>query len=106
MKTVYVSGPYSHPDPGENTRKAIEAGEALLNAGYRVFVPHLSHFWHQQFPKSWGEWMAIDLAWIDVCDLLVRLPGESKGADIEVERAFANGIPVYMGLDALLAPGV
>ncbi|GAG05287.1 unnamed protein product, partial [marine sediment metagenome] len=34
--------------------------------------------------------------WLEVCDCVLRLPGESAGADLEVERAKELGIPVYL----------
>jgi hypothetical protein len=38
------------------------------------------------------------------CDAVLRLPGESTGADQDVEIASARGIPVYHALDEV--PGV
>jgi hypothetical protein len=35
------------------------------------------------------------------CDALLRIPGESKGADQDVERARALGLPVYFALAEL-----
>ena len=39
--------------------------------------------------------MEIELPWVAVADALLRLPGESLGADLEVARAEAIGIPVF-----------
>ena len=36
-----------------------------------------------------------------MCDAVLRLPGESKGADNEVRVAKANKIPVFYSIDAL-----
>lgn len=49
-----------------------------------------------------ADWLGIDLAWVDVCDCLVRLPGESKGADMEVARAMERGVPVFFDLNSAL----
>ena len=102
MKYVYVAGPYTQGDPAENTRMAIEAGTVLLQSGYWPYIPHLSHHWHLQCPQDYETWMRLDFAWLEKCDSLVRIPGESPGADREV--AFANrlGIPTYGGLDVFL----
>lgn len=98
MKTdrirVYVAGPYTS-DPVANTEFAIEVGQHLLELGYAPFVPHLTHFWHERFSNDWQTWMELDLPWVAKADIVVRLPGESSGADREVELAGSLGIPVY-----------
>ncbi len=99
MSTVYVAGPYSS-DPETHTRTAIEAGQRIADAGAVPFVPHLYHFWHQQIPGGYEQWMRLDLAWLSKCDALVRLPGESPGADREVAEAERLGLPVFLGIDA------
>lgn len=99
---VYVSGPYTKGDPCENTHKAIMAGNALLDAGLVPFVPHVSHFWHTVTPRPYNDWMKIDLAFLPACDLFLRLPGESSGADIEEAEARRLGIPVYYSICDLL----
>jgi Domain of unknown function (DUF4406) len=99
LRYIYVAGPYSTPDPESNTREAIKIGDALLNLGYYPFVPHLTHFWEQLYHHKYNEWMALDFAWLSKCDALIRLPGESNGADKEIEVANKIGIPVFYGLD-------
>lgn len=41
---------------------------------------------------------------LERCDAILRLPGESKGADEDVRRAMARGIPVYYSLEDALSP--
>lgn len=91
---VYVAGPYNS-DPGPNTERAIEIGQALLDLGYAPFVPHLSHFWHERFANDHETWMELDLPWVAQSDCVYRIPGESKGADEEVQLARRLGIPVF-----------
>jgi len=98
---VYVSAPYTNGDTVWNVRRAIDAGDKLVEMGHFPFIPHLSHFWHYVSPKSWEQWLEIDRAFIPVCDAVLRLTGESKGADIEVEEAKKLGIPIYYSLDEL-----
>lgn len=102
MKYVYISGPYTNGDQAANVRAAIEAANALLDAGYIPYCPHLSHFHHMLFPHDYETWMQLDLAWLEKCDALVRLDGYSPGADREVEHALALGIPVYYGMEAFM----
>ena len=92
---VYIAGPYQHPGPVENTRKAILAAERLIAAGHTPYIPHLTLFWHLVAPHEVAFWYAHDIEWLRVCDALVRLPGESKGADEEVRIARDMGMPIY-----------
>src|SRR5690242_1214868 len=42
---TYIAGPYSKPDPAENTRIAVEYGEKVWALGLVPYVPHLTHYW-------------------------------------------------------------
>ena len=95
MRRVYVAGPYSSGDTATNVQNAIEAGDQLLKAGIAPYIPHLNHYWHELYPHDWGEWLALDKEWLLLCDAVVRLFGESKGADRECEWAREAGIPIY-----------
>jgi hypothetical protein len=95
MKYIYVAGPYSGGDPVLNTRKAIEAGEFLIELGFVPFIPHLTHLWHLVSPHGIDYWYDYDNEWIHKCDGLLRLLGESKGADAEVDLALSLGLPVF-----------
>jgi hypothetical protein len=98
---VYVAGPYSKGGGAHNVRLALEAGETLLRRGYAPYVPHLNHLWHLVFPHGYETWLWLDMEYLETCDALLRLPGESPGADREVERAKSLGIPVYYDLAKL-----
>lgn len=84
-----------------NVRLACEIGDKILAKGHIPFIPHLSHFWHFLSPKSYDEWLRIDSAIIPKCDALLRVNGESKGADMEVKLAWGLGIPVYYSLEEI-----
>ena len=103
MKRVYVAGPYTKGDVVQNVRNAILTADRLAQAGYAPHIPHLNHFWHFLFPHVWEFWLEQDLCWLEDCDCLLRLPGESAGADIEVQRARELGISIYRSLETLLA---
>ncbi len=49
------------------------------------------------------DWLGMDLPWVAVSNALLRLPGESTGADREVAHAKLHGIPVFHDADALIA---
>lgn len=98
---VYVSGPYSS-DPEGNTKKAIDFGDKLWRLGYCPMIPHLTHYWHARFPETdYDYWIEYDLEWVRLCDVLYRMPGESNGADVEVEFARANGVAVVRSVEEL-----
>lgn len=47
-------------------------------------------------PRSYEEWLAYDLDVLAHCHGLVRLHGESPGADSEVRTAVEAGLPVFV----------
>jgi len=98
---VYVAGPYSVGDQAVNVKTAISVAEELLNLGHTPFVPHLTHFWHMIYPHAYTTWIEYDLEWLEKCDALLRLEGESYGADKEVRFANAYNIPVYYSIQEL-----
>lgn len=91
---VYIAGPYSHPDPCENTHAAVMVADRILEFCWPV-VPHLSHFWHTMSPKPYPLWLELDLAIMARCDAVLRFGGESSGADAEVAAALKAGQPVF-----------
>ena len=101
-KRIYVAGPYSKPDPVINTRNAVLVAKRLVAAGLLPFVPHLSHVWHLVSPQPYRYWLEYDLHWLRVCDGVLRLPGDSPGADEECAEARRLGLPVYDDLETLL----
>lgn len=92
---VYIAGPYTGGDPVLNTRRAVEAAEAVIATGHTPFVPHLTHLWHLISPHAVEFWYDYDLEWLAVCDCIMRLPGESPGADAEVKEGRARGLAIY-----------
>lgn len=98
---VFISGPYSD-DPERRTAEAIHCWHRLHEQRFVPFCPHLSHYLQQAAWLPYSAWIAYDLAWLARCDALLRLPGESPGADCEVARARELGIPVFTDPDALL----
>ncbi len=101
-RRIYIAGPYTKGDVAVNVRKAIEAGTRLLEKGYAPFVPHLTHFWHMLFPQDYPVWIDLDAQFVPVCDAVLRLPGESSGADEEAALAEKLGIPIYYNEEELI----
>ena len=94
---VYIAGPYTRPDPCVNTNRAMAAWDLLWGLGFAPFCPHWSHYQHTHIPRPYEDWLAYDLEWLRTCDAVLRLPGESSGADKEVAEAVRLGIPVFLG---------
>lgn len=93
---VYIAGPYTNPDPVENTHTAIRVADLLLSDGkVTPVIPHLSLLWHLVCPRPVADWYAYDLEVMARCDAVLRLPGASSGADNEIREAEEQGIPVF-----------
>lgn len=95
---IYIAGPYSKGDVAQNVRNAIHAGDYVSRFGHIPFIPHLTHFWHMLCPHEYEFWMEQDDVWLAECDAILRLEGESAGADREVERALELGLSVYTSI--------
>ena len=120
MKRVYISGPITKGDIGHNVRQADAAMLALMRAGLSPFNPMLSCYAGGEGGEFVGvvpnakahggfrdlghaAWVAMDFAWVEVSAAVLRLPGESTGADAECAHARSVGVPVFESLPALVA---
>ena len=103
MLMIYVASPYTVPAGKQlsNVYRSIDAAEELMKAGYCPVVPLYSHFHHGAYPHSWEEWLAIDIEKLIRCDAVLRLSGESKGADLEVREAKKRDIPVFESIEEI-----
>jgi nucleoside 2-deoxyribosyltransferase len=95
---VYVAGPInSSGRQNLNVRRAVLVGEAIRRARLVPFIPHLNVQWEMIAPAATEEeWLAWDFAWLEKCDALYRLHGDSKGADREVAFARERGLEVFL----------
>lgn len=98
---IYVAGPYTNGDIAVNVRNAFEAANRLADLGFAPFVPHATHFWHMLFPRPYKFWLELDNQFLPCCAAVLRLPGQSSGADGEVELAMHLGIPVFQDIGKL-----
>ena len=101
MKRIYIASPYSKGDVAVNVKKQIDVADKLISLGYAPFVPLLFHFQHLIHPRPYDDWVRLDLAWIGVCQAVLRLPGDSAGADAEVLLALSYNIPVFYSIKDL-----
>jgi hypothetical protein len=102
-RRIYVAGPMAVGNFVANVRMGIDAGNELRDLGFVPFIPHLDSLWTLVHPRDYEDLLDLDFAWIEVCDGLLRIPGESKGADREVAHAHGLGIPVFYDVAQLVA---
>ena len=104
-KYIYVAGPITKGDTLLNIRKGMSAGTELLRLGYMPYIPHNDFIQYILYPDvlTYERMLDWDFAWIERCDALLRLPGESPGADSEVQHALSNGLLVSKSIEALEA---
>ncbi len=118
-KRIYIAGPISKGNLAENVNRATAAFVALAKAGFAPFCPHWSCYAspatrvsehvvsnlgtvHGSEEMQHADWMGVDLAWVTVSDGVLRLPGESTGADMEVAEAKRLGLPVFESLQSVI----
>jgi len=94
---IYIAGPYTKGDVEANVVKAIELADFLTMLGHCPYVPHLNHYWEQRHHHQHGFWVRLCLDELrnGNFDLMMRIAGESEGADLEEEEARKLGIRVY-----------
>ena len=99
MIVVFVSGPITdggrltYDEQRDAANAGVRAGIELAQAGYAPYIPHLN--WFHPDTKVMDSWYEVDLAVLERCDAVVRLPGQSYGAYYEEMRAHTLGIPVF-----------
>lgn len=96
---IYIAGPYTKGDIAVNVHNALKAANELADLGFAPYVPHLTHFWHLTFPRPYDFWLELDNQFLPFCHAVLRLPGESSGADKETALAQQLGIPVLYNVE-------
>lgn len=106
---ILIAGPYrsgTGDDPEKmaaNLRRLEQASYPIFQAGH---VPMIGEWvalpiWHTAGGQAVGDTLYEEILHptagrlIERCDAILRLPGESKGADNDVRLARERGIPVY-----------
>lgn len=111
---VLIAGPYRSGTDGDhaameaNLRRLEEAAWPVFAAGH---VPLIGEWVALPVLRSAGATVDDDLAadvlyptarrLLEHCDAVLRLPGESAGADQDVAIATARGLPVYHDVSEL-----
>lgn len=102
---VYVAGPLTGSGlEHENVRRAIDVAHYLATNPEGIdcppvmpFVPHLmAAQWAVVHPGLPAEfWLSMCFAWVEKCDAMVMIDGESPGTEREVALAKKLGLSVY-----------
>lgn len=125
---VYIAGPIQKGDIFHNISQAEDAFAVLAKAGFAPFCPHWACYGGKMtqyfYPDketgkqktlvlatpgacsmglSHDEFLEIDFSFLSTCQALLRLPGESVGADAEVRFANSRNIPCYKDINLLIA---
>lgn len=98
---VYIASPYTRGDVAVNVKRQLDCADELMTKGFAPFAPLYSHFQHMAHPRPYQDWIEIDLVWVKACDCVLRLEGDSNGADGEVKFALENGVTVFFSIDEL-----
>jgi hypothetical protein len=100
---VYIACPYTKGDVGTNVHRANREWDLLFDMGLIPVNPLWTHFQHMHQPRLYSDWMAYHEESVRRCDALLRLCGDSRGADNEVALAQHLCKPVFYSREALAA---
>jgi len=106
---IMISGPYSSGartelDRAENLRRMNEAAWEVFRRGHvpiigvNLALPVIAAAGEHTYEELM---MPLSLALAERCDAVLRIGGDSRGADQEVEHLRARGRPVYRSMDEL-----
>ena len=110
---VLIAGPYrsgTKDDPDKmaaNLQRLEQAAWPLFKAGHLPIIGEwiAAPVWRAAGGQRPGDELYDAIFYpaagrlLTICDAVLRLPGESKGADTDVQLALARGIPVYRHVD-------
>ncbi|CAG7581541.1 MAG: putative ribosyltransferase-like protein [uncultured marine phage] len=102
MIKVYIASPYTKGDTAVNVKRQLDMVDLLMDHKFAPFAPLYSHFQHMAHPRDYEDWLEVDMIWVEACDCILRLDGESSGADREVEYAKSLSKPVFYTVGELL----
>ncbi|MCF8224250.1 MAG: DUF4406 domain-containing protein [Bacteroidales bacterium] len=102
MYRIFISGPYTKGDIALNVKRAMDLANELINLGFAPYFPHLTHFLHMNNWQPYEKWLELDCEYLILCDGVIRIQGESAGADNEVQLAKKKNITVFFSLNEVV----
>ena len=103
-RLVYIAGPITNGGAAYNWRAirlAVQAAFDLEKLGYATHCPQMFVGFAEALNIPWESWVESGKAWVAVSDAVLRIPGESKGADEECNTARIEMIPVFDSVEEL-----
>jgi len=98
---IYIAGPLGASSKNygkiiENITRAVKVSDVIFSLGHECFIPHLMWFSHELIGWPVDEIKAMEyrLKLVKRSDALIRLPGESNGADKEVAEIAGQNKPL------------
>ena len=101
MIRVYIASPYTIGDRQTNVDMVLDVVEELIELGYAPYASLAAHYVEQRKPQPCERWLDVDMEWLRRCHCVLRLPGESEGADLKVAEANKMGMPVFHSIEQL-----
>jgi len=98
---VYISCPMRLGNWTKNVRTAARVQCDLMRKGYSVINPIGSWLTDIVEPLDFETWINNDYGLIDVSDAIIRIPGESEGADLECDYAIRQDKELFWDLREL-----
>jgi len=100
---VYICGPVTTGDMVKNQNDGADAQVELIRRGFAPLNPTLSLSLSEIHRRRirHTEWVDVAYAWIECCDAVLRLPGNSVGADLKCDYAVDLGKPVFRSVASL-----
>lgn len=97
---MYISHPITGSgDWKQNMKKILRIGMELRRRGYAPFTPAAGPASAIGRGMTHEDWMACDMPYVQVADIVLRVSGVSPGADEECAYARMLGIPVFETTD-------
>lgn len=98
---VYIASPYTLGNVALNVKLQLDTVDKLMDLGFAPYAPLYNHYQDIAHPRPPEDWINIDFVWVEVCDCLLRLGGESAGAEGEVKLAKGLKKPVFYSIGEL-----
>lgn len=96
IEYLYLAGPISTGQLIQNVREMCYYADMLMNYKLAPYNPASSHTQDLILPRSYSDWLKYDFKMLTKMGLLLRMPGDSKGADMEIIWAKQHGIPIII----------
>ena len=98
---VFIAGPYNDFAPediiDQNIERAVGIAQELMRQGHQVYCPHaMTGDWEHVPGIDREMFLALHSSFIEHwAEAILRLPGDSPGADAEMKLAAGLGLRIF-----------